>query len=604
MLKTLWKQVGEYKRDSFLTPVFMLCEVIFETLIPYFMGLIINELSVKDREPVLSTVFLYGGIMLILAAGGLWSGIMGGKYGASASTGFAKNLRKAMYRNIQTFSFSNIDRFSTASLVTRMTTDVSNVQNAYQMILRICMRAPSSLIVATIMAISISARLSSVYLLAFVFLLLVFLFITKNAMALFMEAFPKYDKLNESVQENVNAIRVVKGFVREEHENTKFMKASRAIYDIFVKAETIVITNMPAMMIAIYTSMMLISWFGAKMIVAQIGIPDGFSIGNLSQLIAYCMQILMSMMMLAMIVVMVTMSSASAKRIVEVLNEETDISNPENPVMEVKDGSIVFENAMFRYNENSESPVLVDIDLSIRSGESIGIIGGTGSSKSSLVNLISRLYDVNSGSVSVGGIDVRKYDLTVLRDSVAVVLQKNVLFSGTIIENLRWGKKDATPEECREACRIACADEFVESFPDGYDSRVEQGGTNLSGGQKQRLCIARALLKKPKVLILDDSTSAVDTATDATIRKSMREFMPDMTKIIIAQRVSSVQDMDRIIVMDKGRIDAIGTHEELLKTNDIYKEVYESQTKDGGDFDSQPVPYALREKDGWDGGDE
>ena len=604
MLKTLWKQVGEYKRDSFLTPVFMLCEVIFETLIPYFMGLIINELSVKDREPVLSTVFLYGGIMLILAAGGLWSGIMGGKYGASASTGFAKNLRKAMYRNIQTFSFSNIDRFSTASLVTRMTTDVSNVQNAYQMILRICMRAPSSLIVATIMAISISARLSSVYLLAFVFLLLVFLFITKNAMALFMEAFPKYDKLNESVQENVNAIRVVKGFVREEHENTKFMKASRAIYDIFVKAETIVVTNMPAMMIAIYTSMMLISWFGAKMIVAQIGIPDGFSIGNLSQLIAYCMQILMSMMMLAMIFVMVTMSSASAKRIVEVLNEETDISNPENPVMEVKDGSIVFEDAIFRYNENSESPVLADINLSIRSGESIGIIGGTGSSKSSLVNLISRLYDVNSGSVSVGGIDVRKYDLTVLRDSVAVVLQKNVLFSGTIIENLRWGKKDATTEECREACRIACADEFVESFPDGYDSRVEQGGTNLSGGQKQRLCIARALLKKPKVLILDDSTSAVDTATDAIIRKSMREFMPDMTKIIIAQRVSSVQDMDRIIVMDKGRIDAIGTHEELLKTNDIYKEVYESQTKDGGDFDSQPVPYALREKDGWDGGDE
>ena len=604
MLKTLWKQVGEYKRDSFLTPVFMLCEVIFETLIPYFMGLIINELSVKDREPVLSTVFLYGGIMLILAAGGLWSGIMGGKYGASASTGFAKNLRKAMYRNIQTFSFSNIDRFSTASLVTRMTTDVSNVQNAYQMILRICMRAPSSLIVASIMAISISARLSSIYLLAFVFLLLVFLFITRNAMALFMEAFPKYDKLNESVQENVTAIRVVKGFVREEHENIKFTKASRAIYDIFVKAETIVVTNMPAMMIAIYTSMMLISWFGAKMIVAQIGLPDGFSIGNLSQLLAYCMQILMSMMMLAMIFVMVTMSSASAKRIVEVLNEETDIRNPENPVMEVKDGSIVFEDVIFRYNENSESPVLADINLSIRSGEAIGIIGGTGSSKSSLVNLISRLYDVNSGSVSVGGIDVRKYDLTVLRDSVAVVLQKNVLFSGTIIENLRWGKKDATPEECREACRIACADEFVESFPDGYDSRVEQGGTNLSGGQKQRLCIARALLKKPKVLILDDSTSAVDTATDAIIRKSMREFMPDMTKIIIAQRVSSVQDMDRIIVMDKGRIDAIGTHEELLKTNDIYKEVYESQTKDGGDFDSQPVPYALREKDGWDGGDE
>ena len=604
MLKTLWKQVGEYKRDSFLTPVFMLCEVIFETLIPYFMGLIINELSVKDREPVLSTVFLYGGIMLILAAGGLWSGIMGGKYGASASTGFAKNLRKAMYRNIQTFSFSNIDRFSTASLVTRMTTDVSNVQNAYQMILRICMRAPSSLIVASIMAISISARLSSIYLLAFVFLLLVFLFITRNAMALFMEAFPKYDKLNESVQENVTAIRVVKGFVREKHENIKFTKASRAIYDIFVKAETIVVTNMPAMMIAIYTSMMLISWFGAKMIVAQIGLPDGFSIGNLSQLLAYCMQILMSMMMLAMIFVMVTMSSASAKRIVEVLNEETDIRNPENPVMEVKDGSIVFEDVIFRYNENSESPVLADINLSIRSGEAIGIIGGTGSSKSTIVNLISRFYDVNSGSVSVGGIDVRKYDLTVLRDSVAVVLQKNVLFSGTIIENLRWGKKDATPEECREACRIACADEFVESFPDGYDSRVEQGGTNLSGGQKQRLCIARALLKKPKVLILDDSTSAVDTATDAIIRKSLREFMPDMTKIIIAQRVSSVQDMDRIIVMDKGRIDAIGTHEELLKTNDIYKEVYESQTKDGGDFDSQPVPYALREKDGWDGGDE
>ncbi len=603
MVKTLLKQVGEYKRDSILTPVFMLFEVIFETLIPYFMGLIINELSMKDREPDLKLVFIYGGIMLVLALGGLWSGIMGGKYGASASTGFAKNLRKTMYRNIQTFSFSNIDRFSTASLVTRMTTDVSNVQNAYQMILRICMRAPASLIVASFMAIRISAKLSSIYLISFVFLIIVFSFIIKNAMALFMEAFPKYDKLNESVQENVTGIRVVKGFVREEHEISKFKKASQSIYDIFIKAETLVVCNMPAMMIAIYTSMLLISWFGAKMIVAEVGLPDGFQIGNLSQLIAYCMQILMSLMMLAIIFVMVTMSAASARRIVEVINETTDITNPENAVTEVADGSIEFKDVVFRYNEHSESPVLTDIDLKIRSGESIGIIGGTGSSKSSLVNLISRLYDVNEGSVSVGGVDVRKYDLVTLRDSVAVVLQKNVLFSGTIAENLRWGNKDASLDDMKEACAIACAEEFIDSLPDGYETHVEQGGTNFSGGQKQRLCIARALIKKPKVLILDDSTSAVDTTTDAKIRKGMKEFMPDMTKIIIAQRVSSVQDMDRIIVMDKGKINAIGTHEELLQTNDIYKEVYESQTKDA-DFDAAPAVRADSLEVAENGGDE
>ncbi len=585
MIKTLWKQVGEYKRDSFLTPCFMLLEVIFETLIPYFMGLIINELSIKDGTPSLSKVFTYGGIMLVLAVGGLWSGVMGGKYGASASTGFAKNLRKTMYRNIQTFSFSNIDKFSTASLVTRMTTDVTNIQNAYQMILRICMRAPASLIVASFMAVRISAKLSSIYLMAFLFLIIVFGFIIKNAMSLFMQAFPKYDKLNESVQENVTAIRVVKGFVREEHEKSKFKKASKDIYDIFVKAETMVVSNMPAMMIAIYSSMLLISWFGAKMIVAEAGLPDGFQIGNLSQLLAYCMQILMSLMMLAMIFVMVTMSAASARRIAEVINEEADITNPEKPVTEVKDGSISFKDVIFRYNENSESPVLDNINLDIRAGESIGIIGGTGSSKSSLVNLISRLYDVNSGSVSVGGIDVKNYDLVTLRDAVAVVLQKNVLFSGTISSNLRWGNADATEEDMKKACRIACADEFIDALSDGYESKVEQGGANFSGGQKQRLCIARALIKKPKVLILDDSTSAVDTTTDAKIRNGMKEFMPDMTKIIIAQRISSVQDMDRIIVMDKGRIDAIGTHEELLGSNDIYKEVYESQTKDGGDFD-------------------
>lgn len=563
----------------------MIFEVIFETLIPYIMGRIINELEVVGRAPSLRTIFIYGGMMLVLALGGLISGVLGGRFGAKASTGFARNLRKAMYDNIQTFSFSNIDRFSTSSLVTRLTTDVTNIQNAFQMILRMCMRAPASLIISLCFALGISARLSSVYLVAIAFLVVVMFFIIKNATKLFMQAFPKYDHLNESVQENVTGIRVVKGFVREGHEISKLKAASRDIYDIFIKAESLVIRSMPIMMGTVYACILLISWFGAKLIVSTTGTEDAFLVGDLSALLTYCMQILMSCMMLAMVFVMITMSAASARRIVEVLDEEPDITNPESPIMTVDDGSIEFRDVVFRYNESSETPVLNDISLKIESGQSVGIIGGTGSSKTSLVNLISRLYDVSEGSVYVGGNDVRAYDTTVLRDAVSVVLQKNVLFSGSILDNLRWGDESATEEQCREACRLACADEFIEGFPDGYNTHIEQGGTNVSGGQRQRLCIARALLKKPKVLILDDSTSAVDTTTDKKIREALGRYMPEMTRIVIAQRISSVQDLDMIVVMDHGRISASGTHEELLKSSSIYREVYESQTKDGGDFD-------------------
>ncbi len=583
MIKTLAKQVKEFKKDSILTPIFMIFEVIFETIIPFLMGRTID--IIESENPDMQMIYLNGAIMLLLAAGGLWAGIMGGKYGARASAGFARNLRRSMYENMQTFSFANIDKFSSAGLVTRMTTDVTNMQNAYQMLLRMCMRAPSTLIIAMAFAFGINAKLASVYLGAVLFLAIVAFFIISRAIRYFNEAFPQYDRLNESVQENVTAIRVVKGFVREDHEKQKFNAASKRIYDIFLKAEKIVCYNMPVMQFTVYTCILLISWFGAKMIISQVGMVGGFTTGELTSLMNYCMNILMSLMMLSMVFVMLTMSVASAKRITEVLNEKSTITNPEDPDTEIPDGSIEFRNVTFRYNESSETPVLDNINFRINSGETIGIIGGTGSSKTSLVNLISRLYDVSCGEVLVGGKNVKSYDMDSLRTSVATVLQKNVLFSGTVLENLRWGDKNATLEDCKRACRLACADEFIEAFPKGYDTYIEQGGSNVSGGQKQRLCIARALLMHPKILILDDSTSAVDTATDAKIRKAFAEEIPDITKIIIAQRISSVQNADRIIVMQDGRIDGIGTHEELMEGNEIYRDVYESQTKGSGDFD-------------------
>ena len=485
-----------------------------------------------------------------------------------------------MFENIQTFSFANIDKYSTAGLVTRMTTDVTNLQNAYQMILRMCTRAPASLICAMAMSFFISPKLASVYLIAVILLGGVLAIIIQFATKYFNEAFPKYDDLNARVQENVSAIRVVKAYVREDHEASTFKKASGNIYKLLVKAENVVVFNAPAMQFTVYTCILLISWLGAKMIV-----NSSLTTGELMSLLTYCMNILMSLMMLSMVFVMITMSVASARRVSEVLNEKSNLNNPKHPVMEVKDGSITFDHVTFSYKEDAAEPVLSDINLSIHSGETIGILGGTGSSKSSLVNLISRLYDVNEGSVSVGGIDVRKYDLDTLRNQVAVVLQKNVLFSGTILDNLRWGDKNATEEECIRACKLACADDFINTFPDKYNTYIEQGGTNVSGGQKQRLCIARALLKKPKILILDDSTSAVDTATDAKIREAFAKEIPDTTKLIIAQRVSSIQSADRIIVMDNGEISGFDTHENLMKSNEIYRDVYESQTKGGGDFD-------------------
>ena len=578
MVKTILKEVQEFKKASFATPVFMILEVIFETIIPIVMGKII-DISEGDNIDM-SHILMYGGFMILLALGALFVGIMGGKYGAKASAGLAKNLRRDMYKNIQDFSFSNIDKFSSASLVTRLTTDVTNVQNAYQMVLRMMTRAPINLIVAMVAAFAISPKVAMVYLYAVIFLAIVGGFLISRVTKYFTAAFPKYDEMNESVQENVSAIRVVKGFVREDFENKKFKKASGMIYNLFVKAESIMAIAMPVMQSTIYFCILMVSWVGAKLIVTG----GDLTTGNLSTLLAYCMQILISLMMLSMVIVMITMSAASGKRIAEVLEEQSDLTNPENPVMEVKDGSIDFENVIFRYNKDSEKPVLDNINLHIESGETIGIIGGTGSSKTSLVNLISRLYDVSEGSVKVGGRDVREYDMEVLRNSVSVVLQKNVLFSGTIMENLKWGNKDATEEECKEAARLA-ADEFIENFPDKYETKIEQGGTNVSGGQKQRLCIARALLKKPKVLILDDSTSAVDTTTDAMIRKSFKEYIPDTTKIIIAQRISSVMDSDKIIVMDSGKLNGFGTHEELMATNEIYRDVYESQQGGSKDFD-------------------
>lgn len=578
MIKTLAKQIKEYKSASLVTPIFMILEVAMEMVIPLLMASIIDD-GVQAGD--MKHIFVIGCYMVLAAIVGLFAGVMGGKYGAKASTGFARNLREAMYENIQTFSFSNIDKFSTAGLVTRMTTDVTNIQNAYQMLLRMCFRAPVSLICAMLMAFLINARVASIYLVAVVFLGIVIIFIMRAVSKYFSEVFKKYDDLNASVQENVAAQRVVKAYVREDYEIDKFHKASYNIYKMFKKAECTMTYVWPVMQFTVYGCILGISWLGAHMIVAS-----QLTTGELMSLLTYCMSILMNLMMLAMIFVMMTMSAASARRIAEVLEEKADITNPEQPDYDVTDGSIRFDHVTFRYNKQSEKPVLDDLNFEIKAGETIGILGGTGSSKTSLVNLISRLYDVNEGTVYVGGKDVRSYDLETLRNEVSVVLQKNVLFSGTILENLRWGDENATEEECIRACRLACADEFIEKMPEKYNTYIEQGGSNVSGGQKQRLCIARALLKKPKVLILDDSTSAVDTATDAKIRKAFATEIPGTTKIIIAQRISSIQDADRIIVMDNGKIDAFAPHEELLRTNEIYKEVYEAQTQTGGgDFD-------------------
>ncbi len=577
MLKTLGAQIKEFKKDSVLTPVFMIGEVIMETIIPLLMASIIDD-GVSAGN--MNHIYLVGVLMVAAALASLTFGILGGQFGSRASAGFARNLRKAMYENIQTFSFSNIDKFSTSGLVTRLTTDVTNMQNAYQMILRMCMRAPATLICAMVMSFLISPRLASVYLVAVLILACILGLIVSQATKHFTQAFPKYDALNESIQENVSAIRVVKAYVREEYEISKFKKASDNIYKIFCKAEGIVIWNNPVMNFTVYACILTISWMGAHMVV-----QDTLSTGQLMNMLTYCMNILMSLMMLSMIFVMVTMSLASARRICEVLEEKPELANPEDPVLEVKNGNIVFDHVTFSYKKEAKEPVLKDINLEIRSGETIGIIGGTGSAKSSLVNLISRLYDVTKGQLLVGGVNVKDYDMEALRNQVAVVLQNNVLFSGTILENLRWGNKEATEEECRHACELACADEFIQKMPEGYETYIEQGGTNVSGGQKQRLCIARALLKNPKVLILDDSTSAVDTATDAKIRKAFAEAIPGTTKLIIAQRISSVEHADRIIVMHDGQVNGFGTHQELLENNAIYREVYDAQMNGSGDFD-------------------
>lgn len=577
MLKTLGAQIKEYKWASIATPVFMLLEVAVDTIIPLLMASIIdNGVNMGDTRHI----YIMGVWMIVAALFGLLTGCLGAKYGAKAAMGFGKNLRAAMFRNIQTFSFANIDRFSSASLVTRMTTDVTNIQNAYMMLLRMAMRAPASIICAMAMSFFISPRLATIYLIAVILLGALLLFISKAAMKYFDRAFKRYDDLNESVQENVSAIRVVKAYVREDYEKKRFSKAAQNIYDVFVKAESLVVYNSPLMQFTVYACILLISWLGAHMVVCST-----LTTGDLMALLTYCMNILMNLMMLSMVFVMISLSLASARRISEVLNEQSTLHNPKEPLYDVPDGSISFKHVTFRYSDTAETPVLSDINLDIKSGETIGIIGGTGSSKSSLVNLISRLYDTDTGSVIVGGHDVREYDMDTLRNKVAVVLQQNVLFSGTILENLRWGDKNATTDECIEACKMACADDFIDSFPDKYNTYIEQGGTNVSGGQKQRLCIARALLKKPRILILDDSTSAVDTATDSKIRAALAKTIPGTTKLIIAQRISSVMDADRIIVMDDGKVDGFDTHENLLKNNEIYRDVYDSQTNGGGDFD-------------------
>lgn len=577
MIKTLIKQIKEYKMDSILTPIFTALEVLMEVLIPFIIASLIDK-GIEAGD--LQQVYIYGGLMLVMAACSLLFGVLAGKYAASASTGFACNLRDSMYENIQNFSFSNIDKYSTAGLVTRMTTDVTNLQNSYQMILRIAVRAPLMMVCSMAMCFLISVKLSLIFLVAVLFLGFLLFLVIKTAMPIFDEVFQKYDDLNASVQENVSAIRVVKAFVRENYENDKFEKATGKLYQMFVKAESLVALNSPAMMVVVFGCIIALSWFGAHYIVI-----GELSTGNLTSLFSYVMSILMSLMMLSMIFVMITMSIASARRIAEVLNEVPDLVNPDTPVKEIVDGSIDFNHVRFHYKHGTGDETLNDIDLHIHSGETIGIIGGTGCGKSTFANLISRLYDVTDGSVYVGGKDVRTYDMEELRNQVAVVLQKNVLFSGTILENLRWGKENASEEECKEVCRLACANEFIDRLPDGYYTWIEQGGNNVSGGQKQRLCIARALLKKPKILILDDSTSAVDTATDSKIREAFATQIPNTTKLIIAQRVSSVQNADRILVLDNGKVSDFDTHENLIRTNAIYQEIYETQTKGGGDFD-------------------
>ena len=577
MLKTILAQVRQYKLASILSMVFAAAEVVMEVILPLLTAAIIDKgISVGD----MGKVYLYGGLMILAALLSLSFGILAGKFAAQASTGVACNLRDAMYENIQTYSFSNIDKYSTAGLVTRLTTDVTNVQNAYQMIIRMGIRAPFTLIAALFMSMLVSVKISMIFVVAIIFLGIVLAFIISHATPMFEKVFCRYDDLNASVQENISAIRVVKAFVREDHENRKFTTAADNIYKMFVKVESLLAFNNPAMMITVYGSILLISWFGANMITA-----GSLTTGELTQLFQYVMSIMMNLMMLSMIFVMITMSAASIRRIAEVIDEQTDLINPEHPEYEVKDGSVVFEHVNFAYNKKSSKPVLSDINLTVQAGETIGIIGGTGSAKSSFVNLISRLYDVTEGRILVGGRDVREYDIESLRNQVSVVLQKNELFSGTILDNLRWGNENATEEECIAACKMACADEFIEKMPIKYNTYIEQGGSNVSGGQKQRLCIARALLKKPKILILDVSTSAVDTATDAKIRKAFAEEIPDTTKFIIAQRISSIQDADHIIVLDDGKVNGFGTHEELLETNEIYRSVYEGQTKGGGDFD-------------------
>ncbi len=579
-MKTVLAQLGRYRKDTFLCICFAALEVAMDILLPFITAIIIDDGLEAASLPV---VYRYGALMVIMAFLGLVFGAGAGKYAASAASGFSANLREAIYNNIQTFSFSNIDKFSVPGLVTRMTTDITNVQNAFMMLIRVAVRAPLTFLFSFIMCLMINRTLSLMFLFAAVFLIIVLGIIMVVTLKIFDEVFHRYDDLNASVQENVSAIRVVKAFVREDYENEKFSKASENIRRMFVKAEGLLAFNNPAMMIAVYFCIISLSWLGAQFIVG-----GSLTSGELTSLYSYIMSLMMSLMMLSMVVVMITISMASIRRISEVLRETPDLHSPNRPVTEVPDGSIDFNHVNFSYKHGSGKNALSDIDLHIKSGETIGVIGGTGSGKSSLVNLICRLYDVDEGSVCVGGVDVRNYDMEVLRNQVSVVLQKNTLFSGTILENLRWGDPDATDEACIEACKAACADEFIERLPDGYNTRIERGGSNVSGGQKQRLCIARALLKKPKILILDDSTSAVDTATDAKIRAAFAREIPGTTKIIIAQRISSVEHADRILVLDNGRIDGFDTHENLVKSNAIYQEIYESQVKGGGDFD-QPA---------------
>lgn len=574
MIRTLLKSVREYKKTSVLTPIFVSIEVIMECLIPFVIAELINEIQAGCEFSVIAG---YGGILVIMAVVSLTFGALAGRTCATASCGFAKNLRKDIFYRVQGFSFENIDRFSTSSLVTRLTTDVTNVQMAFMMMIRMAVRCPFMLIFSFTMAFVMGGKMAWIFVILLPLMGFGLFLIIKKAMPLFKSVFKKYDNLNESIQENIKGMRVVKSFVREDYEREKFAFAASDVCRDFTKAEKILAFNGPLMQFCLYTVMLFVLSFGSYVVISSTGID--LQVGQLSALLTYSFQILNSLMMVSMIFVMITMSAESARRIVEVIGEESTLSSPENAVTDVKDGSVDFDGVSFRYSAKSEKPALSDIDLHIKSGETIGIIGGTGSSKSSLIQLISRLYDVSEGSVKVGGVDVRDYDLDALRNQVAVVLQKNVLFSGTIKENLRWGNKEATDEEMREACAIACADEFISGFPDGYDTYIEQGGSNVSGGQKQRLCIARALLKKPKILILDDSTSAVDTKTDAIIRSGFKKYMPDTTKIIIAQRTASVQDADRIVILDGGKINAVGTHEELLRTSEIYREVYTSQNK-------------------------